>query len=62
MPNSKDFIDRLWGWVKGQIVQEVPEDIASCEFDCSCVLECRKNQCTPGEWETREKRPHIARV
>ena len=36
----------LWQWVKDQIVQEVPKDIALCEFDC------RQTQCAMGEWET----------
>jgi hypothetical protein len=57
MPHSKGSMSRLWNWIKEQVVQEVPEDIAACEFECSCVSVCRKNQCTPGEWETREKRP-----
>ena len=41
---------RLWLWAKGQIVSDVPEDIALCEFDC------RKPQCTQGEWETCSRR------
>jgi hypothetical protein len=40
----------LWRWVKDQIVQDVPKDSALCEFDC------RKEQCTIGEWETCERR------
>ncbi len=40
----------LWGWVEDQIVQDVPKDIAVCEFDC------QKDQCTWGEWETCERR------
>lgn len=55
MTNSKGFMTRYWGWIKNQIVQEVPEDIAACEFDCPCVSECRKSQCARGEWETRER-------
>jgi hypothetical protein len=54
MPKSRSFMNRLWDWIKEQIVQEVPEDLAVCEFDCRCVLECRKNQCTPRELEMRE--------
>jgi hypothetical protein len=37
-------------WLKNQVIQEVPEDIALCEFDC------RKPQCRMGEWETCERR------
>ena len=51
-------MNRLWDWIKNQIVQEVPEYLAACEFDCRCVSECLKNQCTSGERETRERRPH----
>ena len=31
-------------------VQEVPEDVAVCEFDC------RKGNCEQGEWEVCERR------
>ncbi len=36
-------------WLAEQ-VQDVPEDIALCEFDC------RKPECLVGEWETCERR------
>lgn len=48
--NSGGRLTRLWQWAKGQLVQDVPGDIAVCEFDC------RKLQCTMGEWETCERR------
>jgi hypothetical protein len=54
MPNSRGSLKRLWGWIKEQIVQDVPEHLAICEFDCSCVRECRENQCTLREWENRK--------
>ena len=41
---------RLADWVLNQIIQDVPEDIALCQFDC------RKGQCSHGEWETCERR------
>jgi hypothetical protein len=47
---SRNPLVRLWLWTKGQIVSDVPEDIATCEFDC------RKPQCTQGEWETCSRR------
>jgi hypothetical protein len=50
MPQSRNPFIRLWRWVEGQIAQEVPKDIALCEFDC------RKEQCTMGEWQTCERR------
>jgi hypothetical protein len=36
--------------VMREIVQDVPEDSALCEFDC------KKGQCTQGEWATCERR------
>lgn len=50
MPQSRSPFVRLWHWIKDQIVQNVPKDIALCEFDC------RKEQCTMEEWETCERR------
>ena len=41
---------RLWRWVKNRIVQDVPEGIALCEF------ECHKQQCTEREWQTCARR------
>ena len=40
----------IWPWLRDQIVQTVPEDSEPCEFDC------RKCQCTTGEWETCARR------
>ena len=31
-------------WVLNQIAQDVPDDIGTCEFDCS------RGQCSQGEW------------
>ncbi len=41
---------RVLGWVKNQIIQDVPKDIALCEFDCP------KGQCRMDEWEKCERR------
>jgi hypothetical protein len=41
---------RLWEFVKRQIVDEVPEEFAICEFDCRRVL------CMPDESNTCERR------
>ena len=49
---AKGSLIRLWQWVKDQIVREVPEDLVLCEYDC------RKEQCTMGEWETCDRRQH----
>ena len=37
-------------WLKQQVVQDVPDELALCEFDC------RKEQCTHHEWATCERR------
>ena len=37
-------------WCQTELVQEVPQEDALCEFDC------RKLQCTQGEWETCDRR------
>ena len=41
---------RLWHWFKDQLVQDVPEADAVCEFDC------RKPHCKHGEWASCERR------
>jgi uncharacterized protein YecT (DUF1311 family) len=43
-------IGGIWRWFRNQIIQEVPEDSALCEYDC------RKGQCTREEWETCDRR------
>ncbi len=40
--------------INRQLIAEVPEDFALCEFDC------RKRQCIQGEWEACERRIHKA--
>jgi len=41
---------RAWRWLSEQVVQDVPEDIMVCEFDC------RKAQCNMDEAELCEMR------
>ncbi len=41
---------RLWRRLNDQIVGDVPEEIALCEYDC------RKQQCTTDEWATCDRR------
>jgi hypothetical protein len=48
--NPASLFRRLRRWVTNQVIQEVPGDIALCEFDC------RKQQCTIKEWATCERR------
>ena len=45
-----NLLRNVWDRVRRQIVCEVPETDALCEFDC------RRLQCTEGEWETCERR------
>jgi hypothetical protein len=41
-----NLLQRIWDWLAGQFVREIPEEDAVCEFDC------RKPQCRQGEWES----------
>ena len=43
-------IARGWRFLMEQLVQDVPEELAVCEF------ECRKLECTQGEWEVCDRR------
>lgn len=31
---TKKLVDRVRGWVGSQVVSDVPDDIAACEFEC----------------------------
>jgi hypothetical protein len=44
------LLRNIWDWTWKQLVGEVPEDDAICAFDC------RKPQCTEGEWENCARR------
>ncbi len=41
---------RLWAWLRPTLVQEVPEELAICEFVCT------RPQCRLGDWERCELR------
>jgi hypothetical protein len=43
-------LTRLRQWIREQAIQDVPADIALCEFDC------RKGQCSLNEWQTCQRR------
>jgi hypothetical protein len=43
-------LQRLVQFVKRNIVGDVPDDIALCEFDC------RQGQCKQGEWAACDRR------
>ncbi len=43
-------LSRLWRVVENALVQDVPDEIALCEFDC------RKARCTHEEWDSCHRR------
>jgi hypothetical protein len=43
-------LGKLRNWLMGHLIQDVPDDLAVCEFDC------RKPQCTQGDWENCQRR------
>ena len=43
-------LHHAFGWLMNEIVQDVPEENAICEFDC------RKPQCTFEQWLSCERR------
>lgn len=45
-----NVVHRAWRWLANELIQDVPEHIALCEFDC------RKPQCTYSEWLNCERR------
>lgn len=54
MTKKNNPLTQLWRWVADQVAQDVPTDIALCEYDC------RKGQCILEEWETCDRRLHKA--
>jgi len=48
--NKEGALYRIWRVLKRQVVQDVPDDSALCEFDC------RKGQCRQEEWANCERR------
>lgn len=48
--NRGNLFRRLWQFVSRQAVDDVPEDVALCEYDC------RRGQCMQDEWATCERR------
>ena len=49
IPEATVF-DRGWRFLMDQLIQDVPETIAFCEFDC------REPNCTADRWATCERR------
>ena len=54
IPEASIF-DRGWRFLIEQLIQDVPESIAVCEFDC------RRNDCTAEEWVSCERRLEAVR-
>lgn len=46
----RNLLTQFWHSIKGHIVQDVHMDDALCAFDC------RKSQCSHGEWDSCERR------
>lgn len=49
IPEASIF-DRGWRFLMHQLIQDVPETIALCEFDC------REPNCSAERWATCERR------
>jgi hypothetical protein len=43
-------LSRLGHWVQEQVVAEIPDELALCEFDC------RQPACSSEEWATCQRR------
>ena len=43
-------LKRAAHWLAGQVIQDVPDEMARCEF------QCRKLACSQGEWESCARR------
>lgn len=44
------IFDRGWRFLMNHLIQDVPESLALCEFDC------RHPDCTPEQWASCERR------
>lgn len=49
------FISRIRLWLRGEIVEDVPPELAACEF------QCRVDECLHDKWENCENRLRAAR-
>ena len=47
---GKRMTSKARRWLKEQLVEEVPDELARCEFGC------RRLECRMGEWETCGRR------
>jgi len=55
-PNeSRGVLSRIRLWLRGEVVDDVPPELAACEF------QCRAQECLHDKWETCENRLRTAR-
>ena len=47
---TKEALKKAGRWLKGEIVQDVPDEDALCEFFCT------KKQCKLGDWASCKRR------
>ena len=45
-----DWVRRARNWLANEVIQDVPDELAACEFDC------RKQHCTSDDWSSCERR------
>ena len=50
MSRVSDGLSRMWSAIENVFVQDVPDDVALCEFDC------RKGQCSDEDWASCNRR------
>ena len=50
LPNVTQAVRNAKRWLGDQLIEDVPDSLALCEFGC------RKQQCRMGEWEQCERR------
>ena len=50
MLRISDRLSRLWGAIENVVVQDIPDDVALCEFGC------RKGECSHEEWASCSRR------
>lgn len=50
MNSAREYFNRLWQKIKSFLIQDVPEEIAICEF------ECRGKECIKDRWQACKRR------
>lgn len=52
---NNGIVARIRLWLRGEVVDDVPPDLAACEF------QCRVDECLHDKWESCENRLRAAR-